>query len=122
MDDKILINTNNDDFYVKKLKFIGLMQKIFGVLGIIQGAAACLGIITAIIGIPLIIAGVKLFKSGDLFSMAAYSNNEEFIKNAILNLAGYWFYTLIWAILIIIFWVGLIIFCMTILPYSYYYY
>ncbi|MFQ1017316.1 DUF5362 family protein [Gilliamella sp. BG7] len=50
------------------MHFIATMQQIFDVIFIIAGAFTCLGIITAIIGIPQIIAGVKIFKSVSAFS------------------------------------------------------
>ncbi|PXZ04392.1 DUF5362 family protein [Gilliamella apicola] len=57
-------NEQSNELLKDKMKFIAIMQQIFGVLNIIGGSFFCLGILTAIIGIPLIIAGVKLFKSG----------------------------------------------------------
>ena len=71
------------------------MQQIFDVIFIIAGAFTCLGIITAIIGIPQIIAGVKIFKSVSAFSWAANLHKEEYIVAAIENLHGDWKYFLI---------------------------
>ncbi|NUF48627.1 DUF5362 family protein [Gilliamella sp. ESL0250] len=87
----------------KHMRFIATMQQIFGVIFIIAGSFTCLGIISAIIGIPQIIAGVKLFKSGSAFSLAASLQKEDDIIAAIENLYGYWKYFLITFIASVIF-------------------
>ncbi|WP_392561671.1 DUF5362 family protein [Orbus sturtevantii] len=84
-----------DPVLIKKMSFIGTVHKIFGVLSIIGGAITCLGIITAIFGVPYIIAGIKLFKSGSSFSYAAYSKDGNLLKDAIMNLASFWLFNLI---------------------------
>ena len=96
-------NEQSNELLKDKMKFIAIMQQIFGVLNIIGGSFFCLGILTAIIGIPLIIAGVKLFKSGGAFSLAAGLNREEDYIKAIDNLHGYWKFILISYIVLILF-------------------
>ena len=96
-------NEQSNELLKEKMKFIAIMQQIFGVLNIIGGTFYCLGILTAFIGIPLIIAGVKLFKSGGAFSMASALNREEDYIKAINNLHGYWKFTLISYIVLILF-------------------
>ncbi|MWN32132.1 MULTISPECIES: DUF5362 family protein [unclassified Gilliamella] len=93
------------ELLIKHMRFIAIMQQIFGVIFIIVGALTCLGIITAIIGIPQIIAGVKLFKSGNAFSLAASVQKENDIIDAIENLYGYWKYALITFIASILFFI-----------------
>lgn len=110
MENNNIIQVEVDSFLIKKMSFIGTMQKIFGVLAIIAGAISCIGIVTAILGIPYIIAGVKLFKSGSAFTYAAYSSDGKFLREAIINLASYWFTTLILILACIVFYVIFLIF------------
>lgn len=90
-----IISFSMNQLLFKQLRFVGTMQQIFGVLGIISGSLTCLGIITAIVGVPLIIAGVKLFQSGKGFNQTATLGREEDIIYAIQNLHGYWKFQLI---------------------------
>ncbi|MCO6554114.1 DUF5362 domain-containing protein [Gilliamella sp. ESL0232] len=103
------------ELLIKHMRFIATMQQVFGVIFIIAGALTCLGIITAIIGIPQIIAGVKLFKSGSAFSLAASVQKENDIIDAIENLYGYWKYALITFIASIVFIVLYIVIIISIL-------
>ncbi|OCG38339.1 MULTISPECIES: DUF5362 family protein [Gilliamella] len=100
-----VISFQTTELLKKHMRFIATMQQIFGVIFIIVGALTCLGIITAIIGIPQIIAGVKLFKSGSAFSLAASVQKENDIIDAIENLYGYWKYALITFIASILFFI-----------------
>ena len=97
------------------MRFIAIMQQIYGVISIIIGALTCLGIISAIFGIPLILAGVKLFKSGGSFSMAANFDNEKNLVEAIENLNGYWKFSLIAFICSIIFFIIYMIFIIAVI-------
>ena len=99
------ITINSTEMLKKQMKFIAIMQQIYGVIMIIIGALSCLGIISAIVGIPVILAGVKLFKSGSTFSMAANFDNERNLIEAIENLHGYWKFSLIAFICSIIFFI-----------------
>lgn len=105
-----MIQMDVDDLLRKKMSFIGTVQKVFGVLGIIGGACWCIGIITAVIGIPYIFLGIKLFKSGSNFSYAAYSNDGKFLREAILNLASFWLINVVLIAAVIILYVIIIIF------------
>ena len=53
-----------DEVFKKKLGFLGTFQQVMGVLAIIYGAFLCIGIFTAIVGVPVILVGIKVFKSG----------------------------------------------------------
>ena len=99
------ITINSTEMLKKQMKFIAIMQQIYGVIMIIIGALSCLGIISAIIGIPVILAGVKLLKSGSTFGMAANFDNERNLVEAIENLHGYWKFTLIAFICSILFFI-----------------
>lgn len=111
-----------DTLLMKKMSFIGIMQKIFGVLSIIGGVVTCFGIITAIIGIPYLLAGIKLFKSGSSFTYASYTNDSKFMKDAILNLASFWMYTLVMIIITVVFYIIALIALFAIAGSSQYYY
>jgi hypothetical protein len=71
------------------MQFIATMQQIFGVIFVIVGYLTCLDIITAIVGIPQIIARVKLFKSGGAFRLAANLQKEIDVVYAPENLYSY---------------------------------
>ncbi|MCX8745636.1 hypothetical protein J3U68_09465 [Snodgrassella sp. B3882] len=49
------------------------MQQIFGLLMVICGVITCFGLITAIIGVAAIMAGVKLFQLGSCLNLACRS-------------------------------------------------
>lgn len=117
-----VIQLEVDMLLMKKMSFIGTMQKIWGVLTIIGGVISCIGIITAIIGIPIIIAGIKLFNSGSSFTYAAYSNDSKFMRDAILNLSSYWMMSLICFVAMIIFYILFFIFIFAMIGSQNYYY
>lgn len=87
----------------KHMNFIGGIQQVFGVIMIIAGALTCLGIITAIIGIPQIIAGVKLFKSGSAIKLTTNQQREQDMVASLENLYGFWKYSLITFIISMVF-------------------
>ncbi|RKS86961.1 hypothetical protein DES39_0167 [Orbus hercynius] len=121
MENSNIIQVEVDVFLMKKMSFIGTMQKIFGVFAIIGGALTCLGIITAILGVPYLIAGIKLFKSGSAFSYASYTHDSKFMKEAIVNLASYWLYTLIMIIITVVFYIIALLMMFTIFARGQYY-
>lgn len=108
METNNIMQVDVDVILIKKMSFIGTMHKIFGVLGVIGGIATCFGIITAVIGIPYILASVKLFKSGSAFSYAAYSSDGKFLKDALMNLAACWFFSLIMLAITIVFYIVIV--------------
>jgi hypothetical protein len=97
------ISFQTTELLIKHMRFIATMQQVFGVIFIIAGAFTCLGIITAIVGIPQIFAGAKLFKSGSAFSLAASLRKGDDVVDAIENIYGYWKYFLITFIASIVF-------------------
>ena len=104
-----IISINSTELLRKQMRFIAIMQQIFGVIAVIGGAISCLGIITAIIGVPVILGGIKLFKSGNSFSLAANLQKGDDFVEAITNLHGYWKFQLITFICSIIFFILYII-------------
>lgn len=61
------VNPGNAAFQLMVRKMTGDMRFV-GLFTIIGGAFACLGIITAIIGVPVIISGLRLHEAADSFS------------------------------------------------------
>lgn len=60
----------------KDMKFLGIMSIIFGIL-------YCLSILGAIIGVPLIFAGIRLKESGESFDFFSKNNDEIALQQAI---------------------------------------
>ena len=85
----------------KKMRFIALMQQIYGVFMIIGGVLTCLGIITAIIGVPAIISGVKLFQSGSSLNIACRTQSGDEMVATFENMHEYWKFTLITTIIVL---------------------
>ncbi len=71
---------------LKSLKSWSAFQ---AVLEIIQGALLCLGIITAIVGVPKIIAGVKLLNAGDDIQSHMQTGDPRKMDSSINNITGY---------------------------------
>ena len=86
-DDIEVVTLNMDGTLKKQLGFVGIMFQISGVLCIISGAMMCLTIIGAIAGVPYVMAGLKMFKSGGSFSETARSVSGDSLKNALSELA-----------------------------------
>ena len=76
-----------DETLKKQLGFLGIMYQIFGVLSIISGVLFCITIIGAILGVPYLMFGLKLFKSGGSFSETARNVSGDSLKNALSELA-----------------------------------
>ena len=86
-DDVEIVTVNMDGILKKQLGFIGIMFQISGVLCIISGAIFCLTIIGAIFGVPYILIGLKMFKSGGSFSETARNVSGDSLKNALSELS-----------------------------------
>lgn len=111
-----IISIKITELLQKRLRFIAVMQQICGVISIISGALTCLGIITAIFGVPLLIAGIKLFQSGSAFSLTANTKRGEDLLNAITNLHSYWKLLLITIIAIVLTYVLLFVGMLVLIP------
>lgn len=110
------ISIEINELLQKKMRFIAIMQQIYGVLLVIGGGITCIGIITAIVGIPALIAGIKLFQSGSAFSLSANAKRPEDLVNAINNLGSYWKFTLIGFIAIIVTYVVIFVIILAMIP------
>ena len=76
-----------DEVFKKKLGFLGTFQQVMGVLVIIYGAFLCIGIFTAIVGVPVILVGIKVFKSGGAYKDALMNSSGEDLKRGLCELS-----------------------------------
>ncbi|MDR2878599.1 MAG: DUF5362 domain-containing protein [Fusobacteriales bacterium] len=76
-----------DEVFRKKLGFFGTFQQVMGVLVIIYGALLCVGILTAIVGVPVILIGIKVFKSGGACKDALVNSSGEDLKRGLCELS-----------------------------------
>ncbi|MCX7737779.1 MAG: DUF5362 domain-containing protein [Candidatus Kapabacteria bacterium] len=82
---------NSDPRFIEMVKKMASDMKFNGIFCIIYGALTCLSIVGAVIGVPLIFAGLRLNESSDLFK--AYLNTGDFISlsNALERQGRYFF-------------------------------
>jgi hypothetical protein len=90
-------------------KMTGDMQFV-GIFYIIIGALQCLSIIGAIIGIPLIICGLRLRESADSFKGYLTTNDSGLLENALERQSRFFFIQKILLIISIVIFVLYIIF------------
>lgn len=79
-----LVGAGDVEKMVANMRFVGIFT-------IIYGALTCLGIITAIIGVPLVIAGLRLREAADQFERYAHARDEASLAGA-LERQGSYFY------------------------------
>lgn len=94
------------DKMTKDMQFVG----IFFIIG---GALYCLTIIGALIGIPLIISGLRLRESADAFNNYLGSGNEGVLEDALQKQGKFFFIQKILIIVSIVFFVLYIILIFT---------
>lgn len=58
-------------------------MNFMGIMTIIWGALTCLGIITAVIGVPIIIAGIRMREAAEYFLGFAQTNDQNILWQAI---------------------------------------
>lgn len=66
-------------------------MSFLGIMSIIGGSIACLSIIGAAFGIPVIFAGIRLRESADAFKNYSYNNDPMFLHQAIEKQSRYFF-------------------------------
>jgi hypothetical protein len=71
-------------------KMVGNMRFV-GLFTIIWGALSCLGIITAVIGIPMVIAGIRLREAADRFEQYARAGDDGALAAALERQGSYFF-------------------------------
>ena len=72
-----------DEVFKKKMNFLGLVQQILGVIMVIFGGLYCLTIIGAILGVPFILIGLKMFKSGEAYKKSIITLEGGDIKEGL---------------------------------------
>ncbi|MBI5323773.1 MAG: DUF5362 domain-containing protein [Ignavibacteriae bacterium] len=75
-------------------------MSFLGIVAIVGGALACLSIIGAAFGIPVIFAGMRLRESADAFKNYSYNNDPMMLHQAIEKQSRYFF---IYKVLVIIY-------------------
>lgn len=73
-----------DEVFKKKMNFLGLVQQILGVIMVIFGGLYCLTIIGAILGVPFILIGLKMFKSGEAYKKSIITLEGGDIKEGLI--------------------------------------
>jgi flagellar biosynthesis protein FlhB len=77
-------------------------MKFLGIFTIVIGSISCLTIVGAVIGIPYIIAGMRLKESGEMFRSFLEFNSQEFMEKALEKESRYFFIQKVIAIVTII--------------------
>ncbi|MEK7729816.1 MAG: DUF5362 domain-containing protein [candidate division KSB1 bacterium] len=96
------ISPSNPAFQMMMRKLNGDMRFV-GIFTIIGGALACLGIITAIIGVPVIISGLRLREAADSFSNYVASGDFASLQQALERQGRYFFIQKIFIIIGLVF-------------------
>ena len=86
-DDVAIIPLKMDTEMSKNMKFLSIVCKIFGILLIVLGVMYCLLIIGAIIGVPFIFIGLKVYQAGDNLEQTVIKKDEENFRLAIIHAA-----------------------------------
>lgn len=113
-DDVDIIPLKMDTEMSKNMKFLSIVCKIFGILLIVLGVMYCLLIIGAIIGVPFIFIGLKVYQAGDNLEQAVIKKDEENFRLAIIHAAKSVKYYLIFLLTFIILSFGTFIFILMI--------
>jgi hypothetical protein len=90
-------------------------MKFLGIFTIVMGAFACITIIGAVIGIPYIIAGMRLRESGEMFRSYLEFATQDFMERAIEKESQYFRIQKIIAIITIVFMILYFIFIIILL-------
>jgi len=94
---KSIISKNNSD-----MRFVGMYY-------IITGAIACLSIIGAIVGIPIIICGIRLREAADSFEEYMSSSKPASLQRGFERQERFFFIQKVFII------IGIVVFCLYIL-------
>ncbi len=94
-------NVENMEF-MKSVEWTITSHKIFGVISIIQGALISLSIAGLIVGVPLILAGLKLMESSKNLNEYKLTKDTKNLKNFFIEYRKYWVILLITIIVSIV--------------------
>jgi hypothetical protein len=81
----------DDPRFVEMAKKMTGDMKFYGIFNIIYGALTCLTIIGAIIGVPMIFAGMRLNEAADLFRVYINSGDFQSLSNAMERQGRFFF-------------------------------
>lgn len=91
----------------KDMNFLGIMAIIYGIL-------TCLPIITAVIGVPIIFAGIRMRETSEYFLGFAHTNDQNILWQAIERqgrfLRIFRILTIVYLSLLVLYIIGIIIF------------
>lgn len=73
-----------DEVFKKKMNFLGLVQQILGVIMVIFGGLYSLSIIGAILGVPFIFIGLKMFRSGEAYKKSMFTLEGKDLKDGLI--------------------------------------
>lgn len=113
-DDVDIIPLKMDTEMSKNMKFLSIVCKIFGILLIVLGVMYCLLIIGAIIGVPFVFIGLKVYQAGDNLEQAVIKKDEGNFRLAVIHAAKSVKYYLIFLLTFIILSFGTFIFILMI--------
>ena len=87
-------NVENMEF-MKSVEWTITSHKIFGIISIIQGALISLSFVGLVIGVPLILAGLKLMESSKNLNEYKLTKDTKNLKNFFIEYRKYWVILLI---------------------------
>jgi hypothetical protein len=105
----VATGAQNDQFFKHNVTQLVSYMRFVGIITIIGGAISCLGIITAIIGIPVIFMGVRMREAAVNFEKYAASGDFNDLSNAIERQRRFFFIQFVLTIIGIVIWVIYII-------------
>ncbi len=96
-------------------------MRFVGMFYIIIGALYSLTIIGAIMGIPLIISGLRLRESSDSFSSFVFSGDNNMLERALERQSRFFFiqkiFIIITLVVMVLYIIAIIVLIVTVLPY-----
>jgi hypothetical protein len=96
-------------------------MKFVGIFYIIVGALYSLTIVGAVLGIPLIISGLRLRESSDSFSSYMLSTDNNMLERALERQGRFFFiqkiFIIITLVIMVLYIIGIIVLIITVLPY-----
>lgn len=96
-------------------------MRFVGIFFIIVGALYSITIIGAVLGIPLIISGLRLREASDSFSSYMLSGDNNMLERALERQGRFFFiqkiFIIITLVVMVIYIIGIIVLIITVLPY-----
>ena len=79
-----------DSFFYEKMQSMSWDMRFIGIVSIVYGVIACLSIIGALVGVPIIFAGIRLKDAGEIFKSYLF-NNDKFTLSRALEMQSRYF-------------------------------